>query len=92
MAAAGKALTYSPEAARDIAGLPPEAKRKVRAALEALAAGKASDARRLETGGAPEVWRLRVGRWRIAYLPHGRSLRVVRVFPREHGYGWLVDL
>lgn len=88
----GKALGYTPQAARDIAGLPPEAKRKIRAALEELARGDASDVKRLDTEGGIQVWRLRVGRWRIAYTPHGRSLRVLRVFPREHGYGWLVDL
>ncbi|MEA3204015.1 MAG: hypothetical protein QOI63_1695 [Thermoplasmata archaeon] len=87
-----KALGYTPQAARDVAGLPPEAKRKVRTVLEGLAKGEASDVKRLDTEGDIQVWRLRVGRWRVAYTQHGRTLRVLRVFPREHGDGWLVDL
>lgn len=76
---------------------PPEAKKKLKAALHRLKAegpaAKSLDVRLLRQAlGAAPVFRLKVGTWRIAFRLHGKDLQVVRVFPRRDGYGWLERL
>ncbi|MEK6976767.1 MAG: type II toxin-antitoxin system RelE/ParE family toxin [Candidatus Thermoplasmatota archaeon] len=76
--------------------LPPAPKRAIRAALDMLARDRFSpdlDSRRLDSGDLGwEVYRLRVGDWRVGYVQVGQESRVVHVFHRSEGYGWLERL
>jgi mRNA-degrading endonuclease RelE of RelBE toxin-antitoxin system len=85
-------LTYTPEAAAVLRALPPTPKRRIRDALTLLAKDPrhpSLDIRNLDVEGAPPVLRLRVGEYRVVYVVLGRATRVVRIFHRRDGYGWL---
>lgn len=76
--------------------LPPRAKRNLRAALVKLAKDPSGrsvglDVKRLHTEGTPTVYRIKVGDWRAAFIVGHEHLRVVRIFHRSEGYGWLAD-
>ena len=79
--------------------LPPDTKKRIRAALLALAddpLGLTSsiDVKRLArpTKDGPDILRARLGDWRIVYAPRERELLVLNVFHRSEGYGWLERL
>lgn len=72
--------------------MPPEGRKRLRAALSAVAEGRLRgiDAKRLEPPGrAPPLYRLRIGSWRAVYRHDGDVVLVLWVFPRREGYGWL---
>ena len=50
------------------------------------------DVKRLDKDSGPSVYRAKIGDWRIAYSFDARLVRVVRIFHRSEGYGWLADL
>ncbi len=50
------------------------------------------DVRRLTATAGTNVYRLRVGDWRAAFLLRARAVEVIRVFHRSEGYGWLERL
>lgn len=85
-------LTYAPQAYAALRDLPPAPKRRIRKALDLLAKDPrhpSLDVRNLDVTGSPPVLRLRVGEYRVAYVVMGRATRVVRIFHRRDGYGWL---
>ena len=87
-------LTYDPQVAPAIRRLPPGAKRAVRHALDQLAQDRFSkglDVRLLRSDGDPK-FRIRVGDDRIAFVVLERETRVLHVFHRSEGYGWLERL
>jgi hypothetical protein len=66
----------------------------MRAALTELgrdASGRSAglDVKRLQVGGDPPAYRLRIGNWRAAFLLRPDRIEVVRIFHRDEGYGWL---
>jgi mRNA-degrading endonuclease RelE of RelBE toxin-antitoxin system len=74
----------------------PMGRRRVKAALRALAqdpSGRAQglDVKRLDNGSGPPIYRLRIGDWRIAFTL-AQELVVQRIFRRGEGYGWLKDM
>jgi hypothetical protein len=81
-----------------VRGLPPEPKRRVRSALRALGTDwtgrqRGLDVKQLDLPvGEEPLYRLAVGPLRFAFLVEGRTLRIVRGFPRTEGYGWLARL
>lgn len=76
----------------------PSTKRKVKAALAELAdepnpPGPRGLIKRLDAPGTGEpVFRLRVGDYRAVYVVRGQEVRVLRVFHRSEGYGWIKRL
>lgn len=72
--------------------MPPEGRRRLRAALTALAEGRLRglDTKRLSPESRrPPLYRLRIGSWRAVYRHDAHAILVLRVFPRREGYGWL---
>src|SRR5947207_11539619 len=83
-------LVIAPEVAQVIRALPPDVKRSVRSALDALAnAPSAGEPLRGELAG---LWRYHVRRFRIVYASDrsARVVRVVAVGPRRTIYDDLV--
>lgn len=82
-----------PEAADAIRRLPTPLKARLKKAIAGLAKDPfghegTPGIRKLQSK-AGAVYRLRVGAWRVAYHVVGNEVRVLRVFPREDGYGWM---
>lgn len=74
--------------------MPPTPRKRMRAALRALAKDPSGrsvdlDVKRLQTPGDPPAFRLRVGEWRAGWLLHKDALDVIRIFHRDEGYRWL---
>lgn len=81
-------------AAIEMRYLPPEVKRPVRAALRNLIVDPLGrvprlDVRRLRTRHPPDLYRLRIGEWRVVYTFDAENLYVFRVFHRSEGYDWM---
>lgn len=86
-------VRVSAEAADALRRLPTPVKARLKKALARLAKDPfghegTPGIRKLQSR-AGAVYRLRVGAWRIVYLVDGNDVRVVKVFPREDGYGWM---
>ncbi len=74
--------------------MPPEPRRRLKAALVHLArdpSGRTAklDVKRLEAPDAWPMFRLRLGSWRAVFEVREGILEVVRVFARHEGYDWL---
>jgi mRNA-degrading endonuclease RelE of RelBE toxin-antitoxin system len=50
-----------------------------------------ADIKKLHKVSKHEFYRLRVGNYRIVYFIEGEMIKVVKIFPRETGYGWLLE-
>lgn len=87
-------LTYSPGVATAIRSLSPAPKRAVRQAFDLLAQDRFAPGLdiRLLRGSGPAKFRVRVGDYRIVFVVLERETRVLRVFHRSEGYGWLERL
>ena len=77
--------------------MPPQPKKVMRAALSKLGQDPSGttdglDVKRLEAPGRLVVYRLRAGDWRAAFIVEKDRIRVVKVFHRREGYGWLARL
>ncbi|MHB1260605.1 MAG: type II toxin-antitoxin system RelE family toxin [Thermoplasmatota archaeon] len=75
--------------------LPPGPRALVRAALAALREHDGDrpaglDVKRLQ--GATPVFRIRLGNYRVVYARHRQAHRILKVFHRSEGYGWLERL
>ena len=86
-------LVYAAVVAAQVADLPPGPRAAVKAALDALRHHDGDrppglDVRRLAHPGTPH-FRIRVGTYRIVYARSGQAHRVIKVFHRSEGYGWL---
>jgi len=87
-------LRYHPGTRQDLQALPPEARQRVKAALEQLASkrpAKDLDVKRLLGTFQKPLARLKVGPWRVVYHEDGGVLYILRVFPRKQGYDWLSE-
>ncbi len=80
-------VEYSSRGEKDIAGLDPQIRRRVLAALAVLAAQGGSSARARKLTGLAE-WRLRVGGWRVRFTrdADARTILVTHVLPRGRAY------
>ncbi len=91
-------LRLHPEnAAHPLRAMPPGPRKAMKKALASLAGdpsgkGTGLDVRRLTATAGTNVYRLRVGDWRAAFLLRARAVEVIRVFHRSEGYGWLERL
>lgn len=69
-------VTLAPAAARQLRKLDPQARRRVQAAIELLAADPRPPSATKLVGGAGE-WRVRTGDYRIIYEIHNKRLLVL---------------
>lgn len=69
-------VTVAPAAARQLRKLDPQARRRIQAAIELLAADPRPPAAAQLVGGAGE-WRVRTGDYRIIYEIHDQRLLVL---------------
>ncbi|MGB0652224.1 MAG: type II toxin-antitoxin system RelE family toxin [Thermoplasmatota archaeon] len=86
-------LTQEAQAA--VRRMPPVGRKRLREALTALGEGRRRgiDIKRLEPlDRFPPLYRVRIGSWRAVYRHEDQRISVLRVFPRDEGYGWLERL
>lgn len=80
-------IEFAPQARKELARLPPEMRPRIGAAINALRQWPdVEHTRKLQ--GEVNVWRLRVGEWRVRFTPSGetRTIIVLRVLPRDKAY------
>ena len=79
-------VVWTRSAVRDLAGLPPKDRERIRAAVRMLAETGQGDVKKLE--GIDDEYRLRVGKWRVRfnYAKAAHELWVMQVFDRKEGY------
>jgi len=80
-------LDVTAHAIRDIERLNPATRQRILTGLDRLAQDPSGgDTRKLQ--GTPDQWRLRVGDWRIRFRRDdaNRTIRVLRVLPRDRAY------
>jgi mRNA interferase RelE/StbE len=80
-------ILLSTKAQKEFKNLPIRAKERMRKAL-------ASDSRSLDIkkrgiGGRRDLYRLRVGDYRITFQPESDLIKVIRIDHRNKGYDWL---
>lgn len=79
-----RTIEWRPRALKDLDRLDREVNRRVRGAIERLAAGE-GDVRHL-AGIDPPLFRLRVGDWRVLFRYDGDTVIIVRVLLRDKAY------
>ena len=87
-----KSVLLSTRAQKDFIKLPKTAQERVRKSLKSLGAGsKQLDIKKLKgTDDKEDLYRLRVGDYRITYFPESDIIKIIRIDHRQKGYGWLV--
>lgn len=86
-------VRLDPEAAEIVRDLPTPVKARIKKAVALLAKdpfghGGTSGIRKLQSK-VGTIHRLKVGAWRVAYQVKRDEVRIVHIFPREDGYGWM---
>ncbi len=85
-----RAVLLSTRAERDLRGLPREREDRLRTAMVEFARSGRGDLKRLGgTKGREDLFRLRVGDYRIVFALTGTEVKVTRVLHRSEGYDWL---
>ncbi len=86
-----KEVLLSPRAQKDYAALEKEIQDRIKRALKELAAGsKQLDIKKLKgVGDREDLFRLRVGDYRITYFSEPDIIKVIRIDHRGKGYNWL---
>ena len=86
-----KEVLLSPRAQKDYAALEKEMQDRIKRALKELAAGlKHLDIKKLKgIGDREDLFRLRVGDYRITYFSELDIIKVIRIDHRGKGYNWL---
>ena len=86
-----KSVLLSTRAQREYSKLSKQTRRRVKASLYELASGKKKkDIKKIKgTKGREDLYRLRVGNYRITYKPERLVIKVIRIDPRGTDYGWL---
>ena len=86
-----KKVLLSPRAQKEYAALQQKVRDRIKKSLNELAAGyQRLDIKKLKgTGDREDLFRLRVGNYRITYFPEPDIINVIRIDHRGKGYGWL---
>ncbi len=87
-----KSIQLSTKAQKEFKKLPKDVKTRIRTALHDLADNnsKRSDIKKLKgVEGREDLYRLRVGNYRITYFPEKNTIKVIRIVHRSKGYNWL---
>jgi mRNA interferase RelE/StbE len=83
-------VLLSDSANRVYSRLPAKVCERVHAALRDLAATERGDVKRLKgTRGREDLFRLRVGEYRVIFARSRTEIRVTRILHRNEGYDWL---
>jgi len=88
---ANKKVLLSPRAQKEYNALQQDIKDRIKKSLNELAAGsKRLDTKKLKgIGDREDLFRLRVGDYRIIYYPESDIINVIRIEHRGKGYKWL---
>jgi mRNA-degrading endonuclease RelE of RelBE toxin-antitoxin system len=87
-----KKVQLSTKAQKEFRKLPKDVKTRIRTALQNMAADetKRLDIKKLKgIEGREDLYRLRVGSYRITYFPEKKVIKVIRIVHRSKGYSWL---
>jgi mRNA interferase RelE/StbE len=85
-----RTVLLSAPAQKTYDSLTPELRRRVREALLEFATLGRGDLKRLRgTRGREDLFRLRVGDYRVVFAVSAREIRVTRIIHRGEGYDWL---
>jgi mRNA interferase RelE/StbE len=85
-----KTVLLSPRAQKEFRELQISIQERIRSALKDVAAGKRMDIKKLKGAKDREdLYRLRVGDYRISYGIEKDLIKVARIDHRGKGYGWL---
>lgn len=90
-------LLFEGSVLQEVQALPPGPRALVRQALAALRGHDGDrppglDVKRLDRSAPHPYFRVRVGSYRIVYTRQAGAHRVLKVFHRSDGYGWLERL
>ena len=85
-----KTVLLSPRFQKEFGNLEQSIRERVRSALKDLAAGKRMDVKKLKgTKDKEDLYRLRVGDYRVTYGTKKDLIKVVRIDHRGKDYSWL---
>jgi mRNA interferase RelE/StbE len=85
-----RSVLLSESADRAYSRLPSKARERIHAALLGLANAERGDVKRLKgTRGREDLYRLRVGDYRVVFARSQSEIRVTRILHRSEGYDWL---
>lgn len=83
-------VLLSSEAQREFERFNPAIRRRVRSGFLTFAETGRGDVKKLKgIGKEPDLFRLRVGNYRIVFAMNPREIRVTRIISRSEGYDWL---
>jgi mRNA interferase RelE/StbE len=83
-------VLLSSEAQREFERFNPAIRRQVRSGFLTFAETGRGDVKKLKgIGKEPDLFRLRVGNYRIVFAMNPREIRVTRIISRSEGYDWL---
>jgi mRNA-degrading endonuclease RelE of RelBE toxin-antitoxin system len=88
-------LKFAPEVQDFVRSLAPGPKKRIRDALQQVAADPRApglDVKVMRKDGPHRYFRVRVGDYRIVYSPRGRTTYVWRIMHRSEGYDWFERL
>lgn len=90
----GFAVLISESAQREFGGMDAPTKSRLRRAFSQMAADpyrprSGADIKKLRAFAEPDLYRLRVGEWRIIYSVIGKEVKITSLMRRGKGYGWL---
>jgi mRNA interferase RelE/StbE len=82
-----KNISYSRDAIKSLTRMPANTAKLIRSKIEQYAANPASLANNVKAlKGAPGIYRLRVGDWRIVFNEDGQVLSVIKIAARGSVY------
>ena len=86
-----KTVLLTGRAQKEYARLEKSVRERIKKALKELGAGSTRlDVKKLKgVGGREDLYRLRVGDYRITFFPEPDVIKVIRIDHRGKGYGWL---
>ncbi len=83
-------VLLSSEASKEFSRFDEETRNRIRKALLRFSEGGRGDVKRLKgVRGGPDLFRLRVGNYRVVFAATSTELRVTRIIHRSLGYDWL---
>jgi len=83
-------VLLSGPANRTYSDLPDRVRQRIHSALTQLASSGRGDVKRLRgTRGREDLFRLRVGDYRVIFALASTEIRVIRILHRSEGYDWL---
>ena len=91
----GFEIKLHPDAVKFLAGLEPETKERLKLGIKNLKidpfkSRPHSDIKKLKgTKKRGELYRLRIGNYRVIYAVEESTIYVLEIIPREKGYDWL---